>query len=70
MFSYTISENNLSYTEYIGDVNTTLSNQVKLHKPYGEIPITKLECIGHIQNCVGTCCRNVRFTCKNKKLSE
>ncbi|XP_065650410.1 uncharacterized protein LOC136078561 [Hydra vulgaris] len=70
MFSRSISENNLMYTEYIGDGDTTSFNQVQLSKPYGEILITKLKCIGHIQKHVGTHCRNIRITHKNKKLSN
>ena len=70
MFSRSISENNLMYTEYFGDGDTTSFNQVQLSKPFGEILITKLECIGHIQKRVGSRSRNICITHKNKKLPD
>ena len=50
--------------------DTTSFNQVQSSKPYGDVPITKLECIGHIQKRVGTRCRNLRLSYKKQKLSD
>ena len=41
------------YTEYLGDDDTKSYHDVVSSKPYDDIPVMKLECIGHIQKRVG-----------------
>ena len=42
----------------------------RLLKPYGDIAVEKLECIGHVQKRVGTRCRNMRDQYRGKKLAD
>ena len=43
------------YTDYIiGDGDTTSFKEVQASKPYGDLLIQKLECVGHVQKRLGT----------------
>lgn len=51
----------LRYTRYLGDGDSKGFAAVLDDKFYGEdVPITKLECVGHLQNRVGTRMRRLK----------
>lgn len=56
MFSRSITKNNLIYEEYLGDGDTSSFKEVVDSNPYKEESITpvKLECVGHVQQRLGT----------------
>jgi len=70
LFSRSLMKNNLRYTSYIGDGDTSSFSDVVSSKPYGNINIEKLECVGHVQKRMGTCLRNLRKSQKGKKLID
>ena len=58
-FKSSIEQYGLRYTEYLGDGDSKSYKQVCVADPYG-LPISKLECIGHIQKRVGRKLRNLK----------
>jgi hypothetical protein len=66
-------KNNLRYTTFLGDGDSSSYVNVVSAKPYGDFEIKKAECIGHIQKRVGTRLRNLKkqnkdTLCDGKKL--
>lgn len=70
MFARSVSKNNLMYTEYIGDGDTSSFTKVQESKPYNDTEITKLECVGHVQKRCGSRCRTLIDNYKKQKLSD
>lgn len=53
---FLLSEANrkLQYVKYLGDGDTKTFLKISKAQSYGELPIEKLECIGHVQKRMGT----------------
>ena len=50
IYRRSIEKNNLRYTEYVGDCDSSSFSSVAKDEPYGpDVPIKKLECVGHVQ---------------------
>lgn len=62
IFSRSIKNRALEYTEYYGDGDSKAFMNVK--DTYGENSVVKLECIGHIQKRVGSRLRKLKTTTK------
>ena len=62
-FKQSVHLHNLCYTNYIGDSNS--KSYLEVVKTNG-VPITKLECIGHVQKRVGSRLRTLKKECKDK----
>lgn len=60
----------LRYTTYIGDGDSKAYNAVCDASPYGDVPIVKEECVGHVQKRVGTNLRNLKKDLRGKKLED
>ena len=61
IYSRSITERSLRYTKYVGDGDSKSYDSILKEKPYGpDVPITKVECIGHVQKRVGTQLRNLK----------
>ena len=45
----------------LGDADTKSYQEVIKSKPYGDIPIDKAECVGHVQKRVGTPLRDIKI---------
>ena len=60
----------MRYLHYIGDGGTCSFLQVGESKPYGELIPEKLECVGYIQEQLGTQLRKLRNDLKGKKLED
>ena len=54
------------HTNYIGDSDSSTFNTIEESKPYGDIIITKFECVGHVQKRLGTRFRKLPVTWKGK----
>lgn len=61
MFNRSVEKNNLIYSEYLGDGDTSSFKEVVTHDPYKQYHVqpVKLECVGHVQKRLGTRLRNV-----------
>lgn len=70
IFSRSIEEKGLRYTQYLGDGDSASYLKVRESKPYGDIMVTKAECIGHIQKRVGARLRRLCTQYKGKKLDD
>lgn len=62
--------NNLQYTSYIGDGDSKGFSAVLAQKPYGDVNITKEECVGHVRKRLGKNLRDLRQRLGGQKLSD
>ncbi|GFT82292.1 uncharacterized protein TNCV_4650971 [Trichonephila clavipes] len=58
------------YTQYLGDGDSKGFLTIKEAKVYGDTEVVKLECVGHVQKCMGTRLRNILKISKGIKLSD
>lgn len=59
------------YTKFLRDGDSKAYDTVVQNQPYGDdVPIVKLEGVGHVQKRLGTRLRNLRQTYKKKLLSD
>lgn len=70
VFARSVDLYNLRYTRFIGDGDVNSFKKVCEAKPYGDTPITKIECVGHVQKRMGTRLRNLKNTMKGRKLED
>ena len=49
-----IENYNLRYVEFLGDGDSKSHNLLVSESVYGDIEVTKLECVGHVQKCMGS----------------
>ena len=73
IFTRSVEKHNLRYTVYVGDGDSGSFGAVKeaLADKFGdEYPITKEDCIGHIQKRMGTALRQYKNNCRGTKLSD
>ena len=68
-FGSSLDKYNLRYTEYLGDGDTKSYHDIVNSKPYDDIPVKKLECIGGIQKRVGARLLKMRKNGDFKELS-
>ena len=50
-------------------VKHIVSNQITAEKVYGDVRVEKLECVSHIQKCMGSRLRNLKTKCGRTHLS-
>ena len=70
IFSRSIVQNTLRYTRFIGDGDTNAFKSVRDSKPYKDVDIDKIECVGHVQKRMGTRLRKLKTALSGKKLSD
>ena len=70
MFCRSIELYNLRYVNFIGDGDTNSFKRVQEAKPYGEIEIQKIECVGHVQKRMGKRLRDLKKNSKGKILAD
>ena len=70
MFQRSVDLHKLKYTGYIGDGDSKAYQNVSQARPYGDVEIKKLECIGHVQKRMGTRLRNLVHDMRGKKLTD
>ncbi|GFX92987.1 uncharacterized protein TNCV_139311 [Trichonephila clavipes] len=61
---------NLRYTQYLGDGDSKPYKAVLESKPYKDVNIEKLECVGHVEKRKGTRLRALKLKLKGKKLED
>ncbi|GFU63389.1 uncharacterized protein TNCV_44351 [Trichonephila clavipes] len=61
---------NLRYTQYLGDGDSKAYKAVLESKPYKDVNIEKLECVGHVEKKMGTRLRALKLKLKGKKLED
>ena len=69
IFERSVEKNNLIYSEYLGDGDTSSFKEVITRDPYEQYDVQpiKLECVGHVQKRLGTRLRNIVKACKGTK---
>uniref|UniRef100_A0A1B6K2H0 Mutator-like transposase domain-containing protein n=1 Tax=Homalodisca liturata TaxID=320908 RepID=A0A1B6K2H0_9HEMI len=70
IFHRSVNKYNVRYLEYLGDGDTNSFKTIADSKPYGEVEIQKLECIGHIQKRMGSRLRKLKRDSKGVTLSD
>ncbi|KAI8731216.1 Short-chain collagen C4 [Biomphalaria glabrata] len=70
IFMRSVETRNIRYTQYLGDGDSSSYKKVVDSKPYGEKPIEKLECVGHVQKRCGTRLRRLVNDNKGRKLDD
>ncbi|GFT50909.1 uncharacterized protein TNCV_1195111, partial [Trichonephila clavipes] len=61
---------NLRCTQYLGDGNSKAYKAVLESKPYKDVNIEKLECVGHVEKRMGTRLSALKLKLKGKKLED
>ncbi|GFW19284.1 uncharacterized protein TNCV_256111 [Trichonephila clavipes] len=70
IFNHSEVLHNLRYTQYLGDGDSKAYKAVLESKPYKDVNIEKLECVGHIEKRMGTRLRALKLKLKGKKLED
>ena len=70
IFQRSQQDRGVRYVNLLGDGDSKTYKAVAESKPYGELPITKLECINHVQKRMGTRLRRLRQQLGSTKLSD
>ncbi|GFY14896.1 uncharacterized protein TNCV_234461 [Trichonephila clavipes] len=70
IFNRTEVLHNLRYTQYLGDGDSKACIAVLESKPYKDVIIEKLECVGHVEKRMGTRLRALKLKLKSKKLED
>ncbi|GFT90733.1 uncharacterized protein TNCV_3010921 [Trichonephila clavipes] len=69
IFQRSISHRSVRYTSYIGDGDSKTFSSITASNPYGEdIPVSKIECVGHVKKRIGTRLRKLKQM--SSKLSD
>lgn len=70
IFQRSIKEKGVRYVSYIGDGDSSTFKSISENQPYGpDVPIEKIECVGHIQKRMGTRLRKLKKTFGRTKLA-
>ncbi|GFX15045.1 uncharacterized protein TNCV_4898131 [Trichonephila clavipes] len=67
IFQRSVPQRNAKYIKYIGDGDTKTFPELQRTAPYS---LEKVECVGHIQKCMGARLRKLKTMNRGKKLSD
>ena len=71
MFKRSVEKKDLRYLSFIGDGDSSTFKTVSEAKPYGsDVVVEKKECVGHIQNHMGTRLHKLKSSFAKKDLSD
>jgi hypothetical protein len=70
MFHRSENTRGVRYTKFLGDGDSSAFGQVMASKPYKDVEISKLECIGHIQKRMGCRLRKLKAKYSGQTLSD
>ena len=70
MFTRSEELRDVRYVKYLGDGDSSSFKKVCDSRPYGDVDVEKLECIGHVQKRVGSRLRKLRQQHKGQMLSD
>ena len=65
-----VEKRGLMYTTYVGDGDCKGHKEVCEARPYGDVAVTKEECVGHVQKRLGKALRDLKKSMKGQKLSD
>lgn len=68
LFSRSVEKHNI-YIHYLGDGDSAAFKSIVDSNPYNDVPVNKLECVGHIQKRMGSRLRTLKKQA-GKKLSD
>ncbi|XP_046850412.1 uncharacterized protein LOC124443906 [Xenia sp. Carnegie-2017] len=60
IFQRSVEQYALGYVDFLGDGDSKAYNEIKEASVYGEKPVTKLECVGHVQKRMGSRLRSLK----------
>lgn len=64
------TDRKVRYVKYLGDGDTKTYSEICKAKPYSDITVEKLECVGHVQKRMGTRLRKYKDKMKGVKLPD
>lgn len=70
IFSRSLEKHGVRYVNYIGDGDTKTFLSLKDKKPYDDININKVECVGHVQKRMGSRLKKLKMQMQKTKLSD
>jgi hypothetical protein len=70
IFKRSVEKYNVRYVNYLGDGDTKSFLSVEKDKPYGDVQINKLECLGHVQKRMGARLRKLKQEKRGVPLSD
>ena len=70
VFSRSAELYNLRYTSFIGDGDTNNFKNVFVSKPYGDVTVQKLQCVGPAQKRMGKRLRGLKKNAKGRTLAD
>eukprot|EP00117_Sycon_ciliatum_P010062 scpid62032/ scgid12107/ len=70
LWKWSLEHRGLRYTTYLGDGASKGYTAVCAEKPYGDIPIAKEECTGHVQKRLGKGLRDLKQRLRSTKLAN
>ena len=65
IFQRPIEKHNACYVEFLGDEDSKAHKKLVEEEVYGAVPVERLECVGHVQKCLGSHLRSLK-----KRLSK
>ena len=68
MWCRSLEKNNLRYTIYIGDGDSASHRGIVKAAPYGDTPVQKSDCVGHVQKHMGTALHQLFIENKDKEV--
>ncbi|XP_054279210.1 uncharacterized protein LOC128997596 [Macrosteles quadrilineatus] len=70
LFNRSELKRNVRYVNMLGDGDSKAYSCVKESKPYDDVDVSKLECVGHVEKRMGTRLRNLKKTMGGKELAD
>ena len=70
IFARSLEQFNLRYTKMVCDGDSKSFRRVSVEKPYGDIEIKKLDCVGHVGKRMGTRLRELKKSWKKRKMDD
>jgi hypothetical protein len=70
IFERSVEQHSLRYVEFLGDGDSKAYNEITESLVYGEKPVTKLECVGHVQKRMGSRLRSLKKRLGKTHLSD
>ena len=60
IFQRSIEKHSARYVEFLGDGDSKAHKKLVEEEVYGEVPVENLECVGHVQECLGSRLRSLK----------
>ena len=70
IFQRSVEQYALRYVDFLGDGDSKAYNEIKEASVYGEKPVTKLECVGHVQKRMGSRLRSLKKQFRSTRQSD